>query len=66
LGSALLRITSDDLSFYHARPEDLMRISSLFSDADCISDAAAIAQKLRECNNKKLNLNKETKEGRDS
>ncbi len=35
-----------------------MRISSLFSDDDCVSDAAAIAQKLRECNNKKLNLNK--------
>ncbi len=43
-----------------------MRISSLFSDDDCVSDAAAIAQKLREFNNKKLNLNKETQEGRDS
>ncbi len=43
-----------------------MRISSLFSDDDSVSDAASIAQKLRECNNKKLNLNKETEEGRDS
>jgi hypothetical protein len=51
---------------FNARPGDLMRISSLFSDDDCVSDAAAIAQKLREFNNKKLNLNKETQEGRDS
>ncbi|CAK9230355.1 unnamed protein product [Sphagnum troendelagicum] len=32
---------------FNARPGDLMRISPLFSDDDCVSDAAAIAQKLR-------------------
>jgi hypothetical protein len=39
-----------------------MWISSLFFDVDCVSDVVAITQKLHECNNKKLNLNKDTQE----
>jgi hypothetical protein len=43
-----------------------MQIFFFFFYDDCVLTVTTIAQKFRECNNKKLNLNKETQEGRDS